>query len=65
MCFHPEYIGIETTTEVKKFRLASFFDQHWDTYVKSPSEYITPEQFKAVAAMRVCRTEALGVDHYA
>ena len=49
----------------KKFRLASFFDQNWDTYIKSPSEYIFPEQFKAVAAMRVCRTEALGVDHYA
>jgi hypothetical protein len=49
----------------KKYRLAEFFDLNWDAYVKSPSEYITPEQFKAVAAMRVCRTEALGVDHYA
>lgn len=65
MCFHPEYAERETATEEKKFRLADFFDQHWDTYVKSPSEYIAPEQFKAVAAMRVCRTEALGVDHYA
>jgi hypothetical protein len=65
MCFHPEYAESETATEEKKFRLADFFDQHWDTYVKSPSEYIAPEQFKAVAAMRVCRTEALGVDHYA
>ena len=65
MCFHPEYAERETATEEKKFRLADFFDQHWDTYVKSPAEYIAPEQFKAVAAMRVCRTEALGVDHYA
>jgi len=65
MCFHPEYAERETAIEEKKFRLADFFNQHWDTYVKSPSEYIAPEQFKAVAAMRVCRTEALGVDHYA
>jgi len=65
MCFHPEYAERETATEEKKFRLADFFDQNWDTYVKSPSEYIAPEQFKAVAAMRVCRTEALGIDHYA
>lgn len=65
MCFHPEYAGRETATKEKKFRLADFFDQNWDTYVKSPSEYIAQEQFKAVAAMRVCRTEALGVDHYA
>jgi hypothetical protein len=65
MCLHPEYTGIGTATEGTKFRLASFFDQNWDAYVKSPKEYITPEQFKAVAAMRVCRTEALGVDHYA
>lgn len=48
----------------KRYRLASFFDSHWETYVKSPTERITPEQFKAVAAMRVCRTEALGIDHY-
>jgi hypothetical protein len=36
----------------------------WDTYIKSPNVFITQEQYKAVAAMRVCRTEALGVDHY-
>lgn len=65
MCFHPEFAERETAMEEKKFRLADFFDQHWDSYVKCPKEYIAPEQFKAVAAMRVCRTEALGVDHYA
>lgn len=65
MCLHPEYTGRETATEGKKFRLADFFDQNWDSYVKCPKDYIAPEQFKAVAAMRVCRTEALGVDHYA
>lgn len=48
----------------KKFRLSSFFDSHWDDYVKNPKEFIRPEQYKAVSAMRSCRTEALGVDHY-
>jgi len=49
----------------KKYRLADFFDQWWDTYKQSPKEPITPEQYKAVNAMRVCRTEALGIDYYA
>lgn len=49
----------------KKYRLADFFDQWWDDYKQSPSEPITPEQYKAVNAMRVCRTEALGVDYFA
>jgi len=37
----------------------------WDDYCKSPREFIEPEQYKAVNAMRVCRTEVLGVDYYA
>nr|WP_038555838.1 transposase zinc-binding domain-containing protein [Draconibacterium orientale] len=54
--------------EEVKYSLASFFERWWNTYVKSPNHYITPEQYKAVAAMRVCRTEALGgnasqIDH--
>lgn len=49
----------------KKFRLAEFFDRWWDVYKQKPSQYITPEQYKAVNAIRVCRTEALGIDHYA
>lgn len=48
----------------KKFNLADFFDSHWDKYKQFPKEFIQPEQFKAVSAMRVCRSEALGVDHY-
>ena len=64
MCGHPKHKVTETATEGKKFRLADFFDNNWDAYVKSPKHYITPEQYKAVAAMRVCRTEALGIDHY-
>lgn len=49
----------------KKYRLADFFDAHWDEYVKSPSVPILPEQYKAVNAIRVCRTDALGKDMYA
>ena len=51
-------------TETPSYRLSNFFDNNWDAYVKNPNHYITPEQYKAVAAMRACRTEALGVDHY-
>ena len=61
----PEHTGFETKTMEKKYRLGDFFDSHWDDYVKSPEHFIAPEQYKAVAAMRACRTEALGVDHYA
>ncbi|MBD3231397.1 IS91 family transposase [Candidatus Dependentiae bacterium] len=49
----------------KKYRLADFFDAHWDNYKKSPAAQIQPEQYKAVNAIRVCRTEALGKDVYA
>ena len=51
-------------TMEKTYRLAGFFDQNWDAYVKAPQEYICPEQYKAVSAIRACRTEALGIDHY-
>ena len=49
----------------KKYRLADFFNAHWDKYTKSPKEAIKPEQYKAVNAIRTCRTEALGKDIYA
>jgi len=64
MCTDHCQRGIESVKEKKRFRLADFFNAHWDSYVKCPTEYITPEQYKAVAAMRVCQTEAIGVDHY-
>lgn len=47
-----------------EYRISEFFDQNWEAYVKAPKHFITHEQYKAVAAMRVCRTEALGIDHY-
>jgi hypothetical protein len=64
MLLDQSHRDTEKGYEEKKYRLADFFDQHWDEYVKSPQGYIYPEQYKAVSAMRACRTEALGVDHY-
>lgn len=63
---HVSQPDIESKTglQEKKHRLSEFFDLHWDEYKKSPKEYIQPEQYKAVSAIRSCRTEALGVDHY-
>lgn len=50
--------------ETKKYRLSDFFNRWWDEYAQHPAEYITPEQYKAVNAIRVCRTAALGIDTY-
>jgi len=49
----------------KKYRLATFFDQWWDIYCQKPKHFIHPEQYKAVQAIRSCRTAALGIDIYA
>ena len=48
----------------KKYRLADFFEMHWDQYMKSPTKYVKPEQLKAVNAMRVCRTAVMGDAHF-
>jgi hypothetical protein len=48
----------------KKYRLAHFFDQWWDIYRQDPKVFIQPEQYKAVADIRACRTAALGIDIY-
>ena len=48
----------------KKYRLADFFDLWWDIYCQKPKHFIHPEQYKAVQAIRSCRTAALGVDIY-
>jgi hypothetical protein len=61
---HPESAQQARAYE-KKYRLADFFNAWWDTYAQSPREYIQPEQYKAVNAIRTCRTPALGVDIYA
>ena len=61
MCLPPKPVEkIE-----KKFRLADFFDMWWDDYCLHPERPLFPEQYKAVNAIRVCRTEVLGVDYYA
>ncbi len=65
MCTSPIYEKEDAWYGKKKYRLSDFFNQWWDIYKQSPKEPITPEQYKAVNAMRVCRTEALGVDYYA
>lgn len=65
MCLHPSDNIIRSEKYEKKYRLSNFFDAHWDCYVKNPAEPIRPEQFKAVNAIRACRTEKLGVDIYA
>jgi hypothetical protein len=49
----------------KKYRLAHFFDLWWDDYCLQPKHFIQPEQYKAVQAIRTCRTAALGIDIYA
>jgi putative transposase/transposase-like zinc-binding protein len=51
--------------DTKKYRLADFFDAHWEAYMKSPKEFVRPEQLKAVNAMRACRTAVLGVEIHA
>ena len=51
--------------KAKKYRLSDFFNRWWDEYAQHPAGYITPEQYKAVNAIRVCRTAALGIDTYA
>lgn len=61
---HSAHTGIDSGAERRHFRLADYFDQYWDVYKQSPTAFITEEQYKAVSAMRVCRTEFLGVDHY-
>ena len=55
----------ENDIKKKKYRLADFINAHWEDYVKSPKTRILPEQFKAINAIRVCRTAALGIDVYA
>jgi len=59
-CLHTE---TEETPE-KKYRLADFFNAHWETYLNKEHKLVTIEQYRAVSAMRVCRTAVLGADYY-
>jgi len=65
MCQHHQHKENKDFASEKKYRLADFFNMWWDDYCKHPTEFIKPEQYKAVNAIRVCRTEVLGVDYYA
>ncbi len=64
MCQEHHHKKNENFASEKKYHLADFFNMWWDDYCKSPTEFIEPEQYKAVNAIRVCRTEVLGVDYY-
>jgi len=64
MCDHCNHKEKEHFVSEKKYRLADFFNAHWDTYCKKPTKYIEPWQYKAVDAIRLCRTAALGIDYY-
>ena len=64
MCQHRQHKDFKDFSDEKKYRLKDFFDMHWNEYCKAPTKFIRPEQYKAVAAMQVCRTEVLGIDYY-
>jgi len=49
----------------KKHTLSEFFNLHWEKYLKEDHKALRYEQYKAVTAIRNCRTAVLGVDHYA
>jgi len=65
MCDRTTYGANSHSYGEKQFKLSDFFNEWWDIYVQSPTKPIRPEQFKAVNSMRLCRTERLGIDHYA
>jgi hypothetical protein len=65
MCEHRHQKEATYCKCEKKYRLADFFNRWWDEYCKHPAAFIEPEQYKSVNAIRVCRTEVLGIDYYA
>ncbi len=48
----------------KKHTLAEFFNLHWDNYLNEEHKPLRYEQYKAVNAIRNCRTAVLGVEQY-
>jgi Putative transposase/Transposase zinc-binding domain len=48
----------------RRFRLSEFFDTNWEKYISDVNVRVSVGQFRAVSAMRACRTATLGVDHY-
>ena len=56
--------GINDEQPEKRYRLSEFFDANWEKYISEEGVRVTIEQFKAVSAIRVCRTATLGVDYY-
>ena len=64
MCKSTQHIATNTFGQEKKYRLKDFLDSYWDEYVKFPKAFIRPEVYKAVSAIRVCRTAKLGIEQY-
>ena len=64
MC--ESYINKEIANEQseKRYRISEFFDANWEKYISEEGVRVSIEQFKAVSAIRACRTATLGVDHY-
>jgi hypothetical protein len=63
-CHHRHQNEDLTCTTEKEYRLSDFFDKNWEFYLKGEHALVTKEQYKAVSAMRACRTAVLGIDHY-
>lgn len=55
----------QTDTWSPTYRLSDFFGKHWEKYTRKPKNWISPDQYKAVNALRSCRTAKLGIKSYA
>ena len=64
MCQIHQHTETDYHLPEKKYRLSDYFEAHWDNYAKHPNRYIRQEEYTAVSAMRICRTEVLGVEQY-
>jgi len=64
VCKIQQHTADSSFPKEKQYRLKDFLDAHWESYVKSPKAFIRPEVYKAVSAIRVCRTAKLGIEQY-
>lgn len=64
MCQIPPHTETEYYKQKKKYRLSDYFEAYWDKYKQNPKRFIRDEEYTAVRAMRICRTEVLGIEEY-
>lgn len=64
MCEISKIDNLQIPYPKKKFRMADFFQDHWEDYASTTKDYIRTEVYKAARAIRACRTELLGVETY-